>query len=140
MRECVCQRHGTKVLVSGQCPFPGYRVCADGDRLLPGDADHSCSDLPAGPAFRLAHSAVSGENELLQWGLMELNQDQQAELDRLNQVLDVAKRNGNQVFIANIEREIAAIERGEHSPLIADYLTEEDLQIFTDRVTRQKSS
>ena len=71
---------------------------------------------------------------------MELNQDQQAEFDRLNQVLDVAKRNGNQVFIANIEREIAAIERGEHSPLIADYLTEEDLQIFTDRVTRQKSS
>ena len=29
-----------------------------------------------------------------------------------------------QLFIANIEREIAALERGEHSPLINDYLTE----------------
>ena len=55
-----------------------------------------------------------------------LNQEQQAELDRLNKVLDVAKRNGNQLFIANIEREIAATERGENSPLIADYLTEEE--------------
>ena len=64
---------------------------------------------------------------------MELNQDQQAELDRLNKVLEVAKRNGNQIFVANIEREIAAIMRGEHSPLIADYLTEQDLQLFTDR-------
>ena len=57
---------------------------------------------------------------------MELNQDQQAELDRLNKVLEVAKRNGNQIFIANIEREIVAILRGEDSPLIEDYLTEEE--------------
>ena len=57
---------------------------------------------------------------------MVLNQEQQGELERLNKVLDVAKRNGNQLFIENIEREIAAIERGEHSPLIADYLTEEE--------------
>ena len=57
---------------------------------------------------------------------MALNPDQQAELDRLDKVLEVAKRNGNQVFITNIEREIAALERGEHSPLIADYLTEEE--------------
>ena len=55
-----------------------------------------------------------------------LNQEQQGELERLNKVLDVAKRNGNQLFIENIEREIAAIERGEHSPLIEDYLTEEE--------------
>ena len=55
-----------------------------------------------------------------------LNQEQQTELDRLNTVLEVAKRNGNQLFIENIEREIAAIERGDHSPLIADYLTEEE--------------
>ena len=55
-----------------------------------------------------------------------LNQEQQAELDRLNKVLEVAKRNGNELFIANIEREIAAIERGDHSPLIADYLTEDE--------------
>ena len=57
---------------------------------------------------------------------MALNQDQQAELDRLNKVLEVAKRNGNQIFVANIEREIAAILSGEHSPLIDDYLTEEE--------------
>ena len=57
---------------------------------------------------------------------MELSQDQQAELDRLNKVLEVAKRNGNEIFIANIEREIAAIESGKNSPLIADYLTEEE--------------
>ena len=69
---------------------------------------------------------------------MELNQDQQAELDRLNKVLEVAKRNGNQIFIANIEREIAAVLHGEHSPLIEDYLTEEDLRIFADRVNSPK--
>ena len=53
-----------------------------------------------------------------------LNEEQQAELDRLNRVLAVARRNGNALFIANIEREIAALERGEHSPLINDYLTD----------------
>ncbi len=58
--------------------------------------------------------------------VMTLNPDQKAELDRLNKVLEVAKRNGNQIFVANIEREIAALERGEHSPLIADYLSEEE--------------
>ena len=47
-------------------------------------------------------------------------------LQRLNKVLDVAKRNGNQLFIENIEREIAAIERGDNSPLIADYLTDDE--------------
>ena len=49
-----------------------------------------------------------------------------AELERLNKVLEVAKRNGNQIFIENIEREIAAIKRGENSPLIADYLTDDE--------------
>ena len=57
-----------------------------------------------------------------------LNQEQQAELERLQKVLAVAQRNGNQLFIANIEREIAALERGDpegwrtspHSPLIND--------------------
>ena len=39
-------------------------------------------------------------------------------------MLAVARRNGNALFIANIEREIAALERGEHSPLINDYLTD----------------
>ena len=53
-------------------------------------------------------------------------ENQQAELQRLRTVLDVAKRNGNQLFIENIEREIAAVERGECSPLIEEYLTEEE--------------
>ena len=41
-------------------------------------------------------------------------------------MLAVAKRNGNELFIQNIEREIAAVQRGEHSPLIEEYLTEEE--------------
>ena len=55
-----------------------------------------------------------------------MNEDQLAELKRLRSVLDVVKRNGNQLFIENIEREIAAVERGECSPLIEEYLTEEE--------------
>ena len=55
-----------------------------------------------------------------------MNEDQLAELKRLRSVLDVAKRNANQLFIENIEREIAAVERGECSPLIEEYLTEEE--------------
>ena len=52
-----------------------------------------------------------------------MNNDQQAELERLKRVLAVAKRNGNELFIQNIEREISAVQRGEHSPLIEEYLT-----------------
>ena len=54
------------------------------------------------------------------------NTEAEAELQRLNKVLEVAKRNGNQLFIENIEREIAAIERGDNSPLITDYLTDDE--------------
>ena len=54
------------------------------------------------------------------------NTEAEAELQRLNKVLEVAKRNGNQLFIENIEREIAAIKRGDDSPLIADYLTDDE--------------
>jgi hypothetical protein len=54
------------------------------------------------------------------------NTEAEAELQRLNKVLEVAKRNGNQLFIENIEREIAAIKRGDNSPLIADYLTDDE--------------
>ena len=57
---------------------------------------------------------------------MAMRDGQLAELNRLRIVLDVAKRNGNQLFIDNIEREIAAVERGECSPLIEEYLTEEE--------------
>ena len=55
-----------------------------------------------------------------------MNNDQQAELERLKRVLAVAKRNGNELFIQNIEREISAVQRGENSPLIEEYLTEEE--------------
>ena len=44
----------------------------------------------------------------------------------MNRVLEVAKRNGNQLFIQNIEREIEAVKRGDCSPLIEEYLTEEE--------------
>ena len=55
-----------------------------------------------------------------------MNNDQQAELERLERVHAVAKRNGNELFIQNIEREIAAVQRSESSPLIEEYLTEEE--------------
>ena len=55
-----------------------------------------------------------------------MNNEQQAELERLERVLAVAKRNGNALFVQNIEREISAVKRGEHSPLIEEYLTEEE--------------
>lgn len=48
------------------------------------------------------------------------------ELERLKRVLEVAKRNGNILFIDNIEREISAVERGDQSPLITDYLTQDE--------------
>ena len=54
------------------------------------------------------------------------NTEAEAELQRLNKVLQVAKRNGNQLFIENIKREIAAIERGDNSPLIVEYLTDDE--------------
>ena len=55
-----------------------------------------------------------------------MNDEQQTELKRLNRVLAVAKKNGNQLFIQNIEREIAAMQRGDRSPLIEEYLTESE--------------
>ena len=55
-----------------------------------------------------------------------INNEQQAEFERLERVLAVAQRNGNEFFIQNIEREIAAVQRGECSPLIEEYLTEEE--------------
>ena len=42
-----------------------------------------------------------------------MNNQQHAELDRLERVLAVARRNGNELFIQNIEREIEAVQRGE---------------------------
>ena len=55
-----------------------------------------------------------------------MNDAQQRELERLRRVLGVAKDNGNQLFIQNIEREITALQQGNPSPLIEEYLTEEE--------------
>ena len=41
-----------------------------------------------------------------------MNNEQQAELERLERVLAVAKRNGNELFIQNIEREISRRSAG----------------------------
>tara|TARA_Y100001968_G_C18951906_1_gene523626 strand:+ start:291 stop:527 length:237 start_codon:yes stop_codon:yes gene_type:complete len=48
------------------------------------------------------------------------------QLAKLYMVLEIAKRNGNQLFITNIKRDIAALENGEESPLVKQYLTEEE--------------
>ena len=48
------------------------------------------------------------------------------QLAKLRMVLEVAKKNGNQLFIENIKRDIDALERGEDSPIIAEYLTEDE--------------
>ena len=55
-----------------------------------------------------------------------MNDEQQTELARLQRVLAVAQKNGNQLFIQNIEREIAALQRGDCSPIIEEYLTDEE--------------
>ena len=48
------------------------------------------------------------------------------QLSKLKMVLAVAEKNGNQLFIDNIRRDIEALERGEESPIIAEYLTDEE--------------
>ena len=58
--------------------------------------------------------------------LQEMNNKQLTELARLQRVLAVDENNGNQLFIQNIGWEIAAIQRGDCSPLIKEYLTPEE--------------
>lgn len=41
-------------------------------------------------------------------------------------MLEVARRNGNQLFIDNIEKEISALESGACSPIVEEYLTDEE--------------
>ncbi|WP_413442041.1 hypothetical protein [Synechococcus sp. MIT S1220] len=48
------------------------------------------------------------------------------QIERLKKVLEVARTNNNQLFIENIEREIAALESGKISPIVQIYLTEEE--------------
>lgn len=55
-----------------------------------------------------------------------MNDEQCTALERLRRVLSVAKANKNQLFIQNIEREIAALQRGDCSPLIEEYLTKDE--------------
>ena len=47
-------------------------------------------------------------------------------LKGLKKVLSIAKANGNTLFIDNIERDIKALEAGEESPIIKEYLTPEE--------------
>jgi hypothetical protein len=47
-------------------------------------------------------------------------------LEGLKKVLKIAKANGNKLFIENIERDIKALEAGEESPIIKEYLTPEE--------------
>ena len=58
--------------------------------------------------------------------LSSMDEQNLTQLERLRTVLEVARRNGNQLFIDNIEREIAALERGDCSPIVEEYLTEEE--------------
>ena len=48
------------------------------------------------------------------------------QLQKLERALEVARRNGNKLFITNIERDIAALKQGQPSPIIDEYLTEEE--------------
>ena len=58
--------------------------------------------------------------------LPSMDEENLMQLERLRTVLEVARRNGNQLFIDNIEREIAALERGDCSPIVEEYLTDEE--------------
>ena len=52
--------------------------------------------------------------------------DNEQLLEGLKKVLKIAKANGNKLFIENIERDIKALEAGEESPIIKEYLTPEE--------------
>jgi intergrase/recombinase len=52
--------------------------------------------------------------------------DNEQLLEGLKKVLKIAKDNGNQLFIQNIERDIEALEAGQESPIIIEYLTDEE--------------
>ena len=47
-------------------------------------------------------------------------------LEGLKRALSIAKANGNKLFIANIERDIRALEAGKESPIIKEYLTPDE--------------
>ena len=56
--------------------------------------------------------------------------DQSAALEqlvRLKRVLEVAERNGNKFFAENIQKEINALEAGETSPIVQEYVIDAQL-------------
>ena len=64
--------------------------------------------------------------------------DDEQLLERLKKVLIIAKANGNKLFIDNIERDIKALEAGEESPIINEYLTPEERLASDQKETRQE--
>ena len=52
--------------------------------------------------------------------------DYQQLLEGSKKVLSIAKPNGNKLFIDYIDRDIKALEAGEESPIIKEYLTPEE--------------
>ena len=64
--------------------------------------------------------------------------DDEQLLERLKKVLSIAKANGNKLFIDNIERDIKALEAGEESPIIKEYLTPEERLASDQKETREE--
>ena len=59
-----------------------------------------------------------------------MSKGDEEQLVKLRKVLEIAKRNGNKLFVENIQRDIFALERGDKSPIIDEYLTEEEIDRF----------
>ena len=64
--------------------------------------------------------------------------DDEQLLERLKKVLSIAKANGNKLFIDNIERDIKALEAGEESPIINEYLTPKERLASDQKETREE--
>ena len=47
-------------------------------------------------------------------------------IHNLKKALEIAKKKGNALFIENIVRDIKALEAGEESPIIKEYLTSDE--------------
>ena len=46
------------------------------------------------------------------------------QLDKLRRVLAIAEKNGNSLYVENIRKEIEALENGEISPIVKEYVPE----------------
>jgi len=81
-----------------------------------------------GDSARQIETGLIQDDHLNQPEEIEMNPDQadHDQLAKLRLVLDVAKSNGNQLFVENIEREITALEQGQPSPIVEEYLTAEE--------------